>query len=105
MKASDCNAFATLVDLASLGLSVSPSITCTGIQEDRDEEEVDEAASQLSSITPLALPLLYYVGDARHIADLEMLPASMRGDLVEVIRAEITLVGVLLVYALALRGS
>lgn len=105
MKAGDGNAFATLVDLASLGLCVFPSITRTGIQEHRDEEEVDEAASQLSTITPLGLPLLHYVGDARYIPDLEMLPAPMRRYFMEVVRAEITLVGVLSVHAEALRGS
>ncbi len=105
MKAGHRDAFAPLVDLTSLGLSVSPMITCTGIQEDGDEEEVDEATSQLSTITSLVLPLLHYVGDTRYIPDLEMLPAPMRGDHMEVIRTEITLVEDLLVYAEALRES
>lgn len=92
MKAGHRDAFAPLVDLTSLGLSVSPMITRTGIQEDGDEEEVDEATSQLSIVASFAFPLLHYVGNTRYIPDLEMLPAPMRGDCMELIRTEITLV-------------
>lgn len=54
-------------------------ITCTGTQEDGDEEEIDEATSQLSTITSLVLPFFNYVSDTRYIPDLEMLPAPMLG--------------------------
>lgn len=105
MEAGHGDALAPLVDLTSLGLSVSPTITCTGIQEDGDEEEVDEATSQLGIIASLVLPLLYRVGDTRYIPDLEMLPAPMRGDHMEVIRTEITLAEDLSVHAAASRAS
>ena len=98
MKASHRDSFAALVYLSSLGLGVSPMITCAGIQENRDEEEVDEATSQLKTITSLLLPLFHYVGDTRHIPDLEVLPAPMRRNRMEVVRTEITLDDDLLVY-------
>lgn len=92
MKAGYCNAFTPLVDMTNFGLRVSPMVTCTGIQKDRDKEKVYEAASELGTITSFALPLLYYVGDSRYITDFEMLPASVRRDRVKVIRAKVTLV-------------
>jgi hypothetical protein len=59
MKAGHRDAFAPLVDMTSLGLSVSPMIACTGIQKDRDEEKVDEATSELSTITSFVAPLCW----------------------------------------------
>lgn len=99
MKASHRDAFAPLVDVTSVGLSVSPIVTCTGIQKYGDKEEVDEATSLLSTVTSLVLPLLHNVGDTRYIPNLEMLPAPMRGDHMEVIRTKITLAEGLSVHA------
>lgn len=66
-------------------------VTCTSIQEHRDEEQVNEATSQLDNITSLLPSLVHHVGDTRDVPHLEMLPAPMRWDRVEVIRTEITL--------------
>lgn len=93
MKTGHRNTLTPLIHLVSSGLSVSPIITCAGIQENGDEEEVDQAAGRLCLVTSLLLPLLYDVSDTRDISDFEMLPASMRGDGVEFVRAIITLRG------------
>ncbi len=92
MKTGYRDAFAPFVDFTSFRLSIAPMITCTGIQEHGDEEQVDQAASDLKIVTSLLVPLLHQGCDARNPADLEMLPTAMRGDCVKLVWTEVPLV-------------
>jgi hypothetical protein len=68
-------------------------ITCTGVQKDGNEEEVDKATSYLGVIAAFFLPLVQQVCDARYAPDFKMLPTPMRRNSVELVGTEIPLLG------------
>ena len=70
-------------------LGIAPMVTSACVQEHRDEEEVDEATSDLDFFC--TFPLLDQIGNSRYVSDLKMLPATMRWYGIEFVRAEISL--------------
>lgn len=91
VKTGNRDALASFVDAVGFRLSVSPMIACTRVQKNRNEEQVDKAASHLGVIAAFVLPLAHQVRDARYAPDFEMLPAPMRRNSMEPVRTEIPL--------------
>ncbi len=58
VKAGNRDALASFVDVAGFRLSVSPMITCTSIQKNGNEEQVDKTTSHLGVIAAFFLPLV-----------------------------------------------
>ena len=91
MQAGHGNALASLVDILGAGLRVAPVISGASVQKHRHEEQVDQTACNLKVIGAIFPPLIGEVLDARLAANLEVLPSSVRRDLVVAVRAKVTL--------------
>jgi hypothetical protein len=91
IKTCDSNAFAALVLSLCPGLNVPPMITCTCIKENRDEEQINQSTGNLQGIGLVQPPLFDEVINARHVANLEMLPSTVRRDCVKLVRTKVTL--------------
>jgi hypothetical protein len=78
--------------LPSLRLFETPDIACSRIKKNRHKEQVDQASSDLGLVNAIfAGPSLHEGIDACDVSNLEMLPATVRGDSVVLVRAEIAL--------------
>ena len=66
-------------------------IARTSVQKHRYEKEVNQSPSDFNIVASVLSPLVDKIGYARYIADLEVLPPTMRRDRVEVIWTEISL--------------
>lgn len=95
VKRRDGDAFAPGVGLfgpGEGGLLEAPVVAGAGVEQHRDEEQVDDAAGDLRRIVdPVVVPLLEEGRDTLHVADVEVLPATVRRDGLELVGAKVAL--------------
>ena len=77
MQARNGNAFATLIHLVCMRLSIPPRVSSAGIDEHRNEEEVDHSAAKLLVVAASLSPSLQKVFDARYAACFDVLPSPV----------------------------
>jgi len=77
MQARNGNAFATLIHLVCMRLSIPPRVSSAGIDEHRNEEEIDHSAAKLLVVAAGLSPSLQEVFDARNAACFDVLPSSV----------------------------
>ena len=91
VKTRHCNAFASFVFALRPRLDIPPVISRSSIQQHRNEENVDQTASNLQFIAPTLFPFLQKFGDAGHVADFKVLPSAVRGNGVELVWSKVAL--------------
>jgi hypothetical protein len=77
LQAGNCQALAASICTPVLLAFVRPRITSTGIEENGNQEEIQQAAAELRMVSGLT-PALEQLGNAVSTTNVEVLPAAVR---------------------------
>jgi len=77
VQARNGNPFAALIHLVRMRLGVPPRVSSAGIDEHRNEKEINHSAAKLLVVAASLPPSLQKIFDARHAACFDVLPSPV----------------------------